>query len=81
MKRKVMIEDELSVLSENIATVRSLPVTKESLKLLHVMERVKEQLVNGPVKLQDILIEKLPLLYLQIRKLKVGETGQAVAAA
>lgn len=73
--RKMMINEELEVLNENITIVESLSVTIESMKLLHVMEQVKGQLLIGPARLQDVLIQKLPLLYLQIRKLKLGEVS------
>lgn len=72
--RKMLINEELEVLNENIVVVESLPVTVESLKLLHVMKQVRVRLLNGSVKIQDVLIERLPLLYLQIRKLKLTET-------
>lgn len=73
--RNMLIKEELEVLNENIAIVELFSVTEESVELLHVMQQVKVQLLNGPVRLQDVLIERLPLLYLQIRKLQLDKVS------
>ena len=79
MDRRMMIEDELAVLMNNIVAVKALPVTGQTEELLGVLEQLASRFTTAACDLQDALIQKLPILYVQINRLQKGETNPAAA--
>jgi len=74
------IAEELETLDSNMEKVANILANKKTLyftgvnaeKLLKIFVKVKNHLLNPKAKNRLALVEKLPLLYLQINKLKAG---------
>lgn len=66
------IKKEIEVLEHNISVAKSLPSSDNTLDLLETLETIKKKIVAGNIgrKMRDTIIISLPLLYLQIWKLK-----------
>ncbi len=74
------IKEELQTLESSIEKVANILANKKTPyftainaeKLLETFVKVKNHLLNPKAKNRLALVEKLPLLYLQINKLKAG---------
>ena len=74
------IKEELQTLESNIEKVANILANKKTPyftsinteKLLETFVKVKDYLLDNKAKNRLALVEKLPLLYLQINKLKAG---------
>lgn len=77
---KQAIEEELETLNSNMEKVADILANKKTPyftginaeKLLETFVKVKDYLLDDKAKNRLALIERLPLLYLQINKLKIG---------
>lgn len=78
------IHEELETLDSNIQKVGNILANKKTPyftginaeKLLETFIKVRNYLLNPKAKNRLALVEKLPLLYLQINKLKVGTPNE-----
>ncbi|WP_419782880.1 hypothetical protein [Malaciobacter marinus] len=78
------IKEELQTLKSNIEKVANILANKKTPyftsinaeKLLETFVKVKDYLLNPKAKNRLALIERLPLLYLQINKLKIGAPNE-----
>lgn len=78
------IAEELETLDSNIQKVANILANKKTPyftgvnaeKLLETFVKVKNYLLNPKAKNRLVLVEKLPLLYLQINKLKIGASNE-----
>ncbi|OHD99639.1 MAG: hypothetical protein A2W82_05395 [Sulfurimonas sp. RIFCSPLOWO2_12_36_12] len=66
------LNKEIEVLEHNISVAQTLPPSDNTLALLETLQTVKKKIVAGNIgrKMRDTIIVFLPLLYLQIWKLK-----------
>ncbi len=78
------IAEELETLDSNMEKVANILANKKTPyftsinaeKLLKTFVKVKNHLLNPKAKNRLALVEKLPLLYLQINKLKAGSPNE-----
>lgn len=78
------IKEELKTLDSNIQKVANILAYKKTPyftginaeKLLETFVKVKNHLLDDKAKNKLALVEKLPLLYLQINKLKIGTPNE-----
>ncbi|RXK05374.1 hypothetical protein [Halarcobacter bivalviorum] len=81
---KQAIEEELETLDSNMEKVANILANKKTPyftginaeKLLETFVKVKDYLLDDKAKNRLALVEKLPLLYLQINKLKIGAPNE-----
>ncbi|PHO13326.1 hypothetical protein CPG38_03780 [Malaciobacter marinus] len=78
------IAEELETLDSNMEKVANILANKNTPyftginaeKLLEIFVKVKNHLLDDKAKNRLALVEKLPLLYLQINKLKAGSPNE-----
>lgn len=73
IQKQRIISDELDTLTETIKRVKKLKNSRNKKKLLDIFLKVKDYLLkNNNTYKKLVLIERLPLLYLQIKKVSAG---------